>query len=102
MSIVKSIKILSEKLVGSTTPNKGIEENIAYIAENYSGGGGSGGGGALRVNYTIEEDGSWTLDRTFAEIRDAYFNGQNVYLYMPNEDPELWDILPLVGQLTWD
>ena len=98
MTNLEALENLYISLGGVESDLEGVNTTAEVIdlIKDVAGGGGSGGGGSLRVNYTVE--GSlWILDRTFAEIRDAYFNGQNVYLYMPNEDPELWGILPLIG-----
>jgi len=92
--ITKELQQLSDKLVGSHTSAHEISKQVDYIEKNYEGGG-SGGGGALRVNYT-EEGTLWTLDHTYAEIRDAYFNGQNVYLYKPAVGED-WEIDSLIG-----
>ena len=40
--------------------------------------GGSTGGGVFTVNFTRNEDGSYSADKTFAEIGEAYVNGMCV------------------------
>lgn len=56
------------------TPNNRREHWYKAIIDNGSGGGGGGGGALLKVGVTVE-DGTATMDKTWAEIASVYENG---------------------------
>lgn len=78
MTNVEALKNLYLALGGSAEDLKGIDSNAAIInlLAGVAGGGGSTGG--LVVGATISEDGIMTLDKTFAQISDAFGAGKNV------------------------
>ena len=52
------------------------------IAKALAGGGG-GGGGASASNFVVtfngdRQSGSWTADKSFADVKSAYDNGRNI------------------------
>ncbi len=102
MSIVDSLRKLSLKLTGACSTGEDIEDNIEYIAENYSGGGGSGsvkGLGVLPELFSgIDEQAEdpndfakvlipiQTLD---GDIIDSFFDLENPYLFLKMVLPEV-------------
>lgn len=68
-------------------PNNSIEKSIERIAENYNGSGGGGGTGGGVLVCTMND---FTLDKTWAEIKNALNSGQVVtianYTTNPNDE----------------
>lgn len=127
MSINSSLVKLADKIDvdGKSTispeyknPNNSIEKSIERIADNYSGSGG-GGGGVLVVSMSIV-DGSFILDKTYGEIKNANYallkgnfvegitmqgfivsiedieSGGDVCISLPNEDADVYTLAKTV------
>lgn len=65
-------------------PNNSIEKSIERIADNYngSGGGGGTGEGVLVVNVSYDEGTStYTMDKTWSEIKTALQSKTPCYAY---------------------
>lgn len=77
MSIVKELNELAEKITGENPKEKTIGKSLDYIEQNYTAGGGSGSGGSsagsdLFVITGTNNGGTYTIDKTYQEINEAY------------------------------
>ena len=87
MSIVDSLRKLSLKLTGACSTGEDIEDNIEYIAENYSGGGSSAGVFMVEVGQYEDNPECNELKATWQEIHDAFVSGKHVITYIDVTNP---------------
>lgn len=82
MSIVDSLRKLSLKLTGAYSTGEDIEDNIEYIAENYSGVGGSGEPSGV-VTATIVESlpDNGVEDKLYLVLSDSEEHIYNEYIW---------------------
>lgn len=60
-------------------------KDIEDIKKNSAGGnGGSGGGGAVYATFT-EDNGTWSCDKTYAELKAAYDAGSAMFAVVDGE-----------------
>ena len=90
MSIVDSLRKLSLKLTGAYSTGEDIEDNIEFIAENYSGGGSGGGPIVFTANGTFDDQHEgWVYSledgTTFADIVELATAGDPMFLRVINQ-----------------
>lgn len=82
MSIVDSLRKLSLKLTGAYSTGEDIEDNIEYIAENYSGGGGSGEpSGVLKATIVESLPDNGVEDKLYLVLSDSEEHIYNEYIW---------------------
>lgn len=69
--VLNSLRNLGQKMTGVPITSVRVDRVLNEIAENYSGG---GGGGMLVINGSMDEYERITLDKTSAEIMQAFPN----------------------------
>lgn len=73
MGILKQINELAEKITGTNPNKKEIAKALDYIEQGYTaGGGGSSAESDLFVITGTYNEGTYTIDKTYQEINEAY------------------------------
>lgn len=80
VTMTQALKKLYKAVVGEDTTKNNPTKIVSDLADNYSGGGSGGGSGIFEVNITADPTDltGATVDKTYAEIKEALTNGANV------------------------